>query len=57
MVYTEDGGLTWVESSDAPLGTQQVFYSKDGSVAYIGTPYGAFWVTRDDGKTWESLAN
>jgi photosystem II stability/assembly factor-like uncharacterized protein len=55
MVYTNDGGLTWVESMDAPANTRQLFYSKDGSVAYLGTPYGTFWATRDDGKTWQSL--
>jgi len=55
MVYTEDGGVTWTESTDAPLAARQVFYSKDGGTAYVGTPCGLFWASHDDGKTWEQL--
>jgi hypothetical protein len=57
MVYTEDGGTTWIDGIDAPVGVHPVFYSRDGSVAYLGTAYGAFWASHDDGKTWESLSN
>ena len=55
LMYTGDGGLTWAEAVDAPTGSRKLFYSKDGSVAYVGTAYGAFWASRDDGKTWEPL--
>jgi photosystem II stability/assembly factor-like uncharacterized protein len=55
LVYTGDGGRTWTDAMDAPAGARKLFYSNDGSVAYVGTAYGAFWASRDDGKTWESL--
>ena len=55
MVYTEDGGLTWFDSGDGPVGARTVFYSKDGSVAYVGNSNSVFWESHDDGKTWRSV--
>jgi photosystem II stability/assembly factor-like uncharacterized protein len=57
MLYTEDGGVTWVESMDAPLGVRQMFYSHDPGIAYVGTAYGQFWMTHDNGKSWKPLSN
>jgi photosystem II stability/assembly factor-like uncharacterized protein len=55
MAYTEDGGKTWVETTEAPVYFNNLFYSKDGKSAYAASAFGDFWVTRNDGKSWESL--
>lgn len=56
MAYTEDGGATWIETTETPVYFNQLFYSKDGNTAYAASVYGAFWTTRNDGKTWEALS-
>lgn len=55
LTYTEDGGLTWTGAGDGPTGGRAVFYSKDGSVAYVGDAHGWFWESHDDGKTWKPV--
>jgi hypothetical protein len=54
MMYTEDGGANWIETTEVPA-LSDLFYSRDGSVVYGSTYYGQLWTSRDNGKTWVSL--
>lgn len=55
MTYTSDGGNTWVETTEAPIFFNQLFYSRDGKSAYAGSPDGDFWVSTDDGRHWQPV--
>lgn len=52
MMYTEDGGNTWIETAEPIVPFSQLFYSKDGKTAYAATATGFLWVSYDDGKSW-----
>lgn len=55
MVYTEDGGAKWKESGGGPTVRSRIFYSRDGKIVYAASPYGEFWTSSDDGKSWEAV--
>ena len=56
MAYTADGGNTWIETTEAPIFFNQLFYSRDGKTAYAGSAEGAFWTSTDDGRSWRRVA-
>lgn len=57
MAYTEDGGRTWIETTETPVYFSHIFYSRDAKSVYAASPYGIFWVSRNDGRTWEPLSH
>lgn len=57
MVYTADGGKNWIETTEAPIFFNQLFYSRDGKTAYAGSARGEFWMSTDDGRSWHQMAS
>ncbi|UXY54271.1 beta propeller repeat protein [Pseudomonas tohonis] len=57
MVYTADGGKNWIETTEAPIFFNQLFYSRDGKAAYAGSARGEFWMSTDDGRSWHQMAS
>jgi hypothetical protein len=55
FMYTDDGGVTWIDGAAAPADARLMFYSKDGSIAFVGSVYGEFWASHDNGKTWQTF--
>lgn len=55
LVYTEDGGNTWIETVDVPADVAYKFvYSKDGKAVYAMSSRGSIWGSFDDGRTWKT---
>lgn len=52
MMYTHDGGASWIDSTEMPLYIKQVFYSRDQKTAYAVTAYGTLWSSSNDGRSW-----
>jgi len=55
MVYTEDGGATWLESITLPYAPDRLFYGRDGETAYAAFASGEFLLSTDDGRRWYSV--
>lgn len=56
MMYTADGGNTWLETTEAPIFFNQLFYSRDSKTAYAGSADGDFWTSIDDGRSWRPVS-
>lgn len=55
MLYTEDGGATWIESITLPAAPDRLFYGRDGETAYAAFASGEFLLSTDDGRRWYSV--
>jgi photosystem II stability/assembly factor-like uncharacterized protein len=56
MAYTTDAGNTWTEASLAvPYDLTWFTFARDGRTVWGMTLQGAFWTSKDEGKTWQDL--
>lgn len=56
MAATRDGGATWTEGTpEVPHDLAWFVYSRDGKSIWGMTLTGVFWVSRNEGQTWETV--
>jgi photosystem II stability/assembly factor-like uncharacterized protein len=56
VIKTEDGGKTWKDVVTGAPKTQLFGLASDGAGKFVIGGYGAFIVSNDDGRTWETPA-
>ncbi|MGH1448069.1 MAG: hypothetical protein ACRBBM_01405 [Pseudomonadaceae bacterium] len=55
MAYTNDGGVSWIQTTEMPVAPNEIFYSKDKTAAYLASIYGELWISKDDGRSWQKV--